>query len=547
MDRFLNYLAVITSLGIASIAAYFSVLGLATIFAGAFMGIVIMAGALEFGKVVTAAYLHLAWDKLNYMKYYLVFSVFVLMLITSLGIFGYLSKAHSEQTGDTAQAQSFVDRIESQIAREENKITTYQERIQSLGGAKIDVSTSIEQQETIRDGAWDRVQGDIEYAQGQIQSIRDQLVIDLDAQDNKLKPLDRIVDSYANQGTVTTETDSGGLFRSAETQTVDNVAKANEVRLSQKAERDAISTEKDKLRTSAQRDINSQQANIDKYRGQAQKTIEAANKEINGLRDSSSEDQDGILLKIDDYNNQIDGIYDGLIEIKDEKFTAESEVRELEKEVGPIKYVAQLLYGGDGEDLLDKAVQVFILLLVFVFDPLAVMLVIAANQTLLRYGIDLEKTGPEGDSNGNPESDRDDTRGPEGDPDSEDYGTVAESTTHVFEAGNLQDSESGSDTTSNDIHLQPARKDDNIVRDEPEHSGVKDATTFINNINEEAATAMAESAELKKQLTALEKLIKETEPKTVVIEKDMELDLSPPKAILDLEKKLKARLDRDDD
>ena len=465
-----------------------------------------------------------------------------------MGIFGYLSKAHLDQAGASGDAFAIVERLEGQIAREENKIGILETRIASLQtGGGLDVSSSIQQQETIRDGAWDRVQGDIEYAQGQIQSIRDQLVIDLKAQDDKLKPLDRIVDSYADQGTVTTETDGGGLFRSAETETVDNVAKANEVRLSQKAERDAISTEKDKLRRSAQRDINSQQANIDKYRGQAQNTIEAANNEINGLRDSSSEDQDGILLKIDDYNNQIDNIYDGLIEIKDEKFTAESEVRELEKEVGPIKYVAQLLYGGDGEELLDKAVQVFILLLVFVFDPLAVMLVIAANQTLLRYGINLEKTGPEGDSNGNPKSDRDDTRGPEGDSDSEDYGTVTESTTHVFEAGNLQDSESGSDTTSNDIHLQPARKDDNIVRDEPEHSGVINATTFINDINEEATQRMVENDELKKQLTALEKLVKETEPKTIVIEKDMELDLSPPKAILDLEKKLKARLDRDDD
>jgi hypothetical protein len=215
MDRFLNYLAVITSLGIAAIAAYFSVLGLATIFAGAFMGIVIMAGALEFGKVVTAAYLHLAWDKLNYMKYYLVFSVFVLMLITSLGIFGYLSKAHSEQTGDTAQAQSFVDRIESQIAREENKITTYQERIQSLGGAKIDVSTSIEQQETIRDGAWDRVQGDIDYAKGQITSLRGQLTA-----------LDTAVNTLRDKGVQTITTDDGGLFREADVEKIDYVAQA---------------------------------------------------------------------------------------------------------------------------------------------------------------------------------------------------------------------------------------------------------------------------------------------------------------------------------
>ena len=546
---FFGILTLITALAIAGVAAWFSIAGLMAIFSAAALPIAVMAGTLEVGKLLTASWLYRYWDETTLLlKTYLCIAVAILMLITSMGIFGYLSKAHLDQAGASGDAFAIVERIEGKVAREENKIAILEQRIAGLQtGGGLDVSTSILQQETIRDGAWDRVQGDIDYAQGQIQSIRDQLVIDLTAQDNKLKPLDRIVDSYANQGTVTTETDGGGLFRSAETETVDNVAKANEVRLSQKAERDAISTEKDKLRRSAQRDINSQQANIDKYRGQAQNTIEAANNEINGLRDSSSEDQDGILLKIDDYNNQIDNIYDGLIEIKDEKFTAESEVRELEKEVGPIKYVAQLLYGGDGEELLDKAVQVFILLLVFVFDPLAVMLVIAANQTLLRYGINLEKTGPEGDSNGNPKSDRDDTRGPEGDSDSEDYGTVTESTTHVFEAGNLQDSESGSDTTSNDIHLQPARKDDNIVRDEPEHSGVINATTFINDINEEATQRMVENDELKKQLTALEKLVKETEPKTVVIEKDMELDLSPPKAILDLEKKLKARLDRDDD
>ena len=60
-------------------------------------------------------------------------------------------------------------------------------------------------------------------------------------------------------------------------------------------------------------------------------------------------------------------------------------MRTLEKEVGPIKYVAQLLFGGDSEDLLDKAVQVFILMLVFVFDPLAVLLLIAANISLRQW------------------------------------------------------------------------------------------------------------------------------------------------------------------
>ena len=389
-------ITLLTALAIAGVAAWFSIAGLMAIFSAAALPIAVMAGTLEVGKLLTASWLYRYWNETSLLlKSYLSIAVAILMLITSMGIFGYLSKAHLDQASASGDAFAIVERIDGQILREENKIDLLEERIASLQtGGGLDVSASIQQQATIRDGAWDRVQGDIDYAQGQIQSIRDQLVIDLKAQDDKLIPLDKIVDSYASQGTVTTETDSGGLFRGAETETVDNVALANEVRLGQKAERDAISDEKDNLRQIAQRDINSQQANIDKYRAQAQTVIDNANAEINSLRNSSSQDQDDILGKIDDYNNQIDTIYDGIIAIKDEKFEAESEVRELEKEVGPIKYVAQLLFGGDGEELLDKAVQVFILLLVFVFDPLAVMLVIAANQTLLRYGINLESSGP---------------------------------------------------------------------------------------------------------------------------------------------------------
>lgn len=357
MDRFLNYLAVITSLGIAAIAAYFSVLGLATIFAGAFMGIVIMAGALEFGKVVTAAYLHLAWDKLNYMKYYLVFSVFVLMLITSLGIFGYLSKAHSEQTGDTAQAQSFVDRIESQIAREENKIKTYQERIQSLGGAKIDVSTSIEQQETIRDGAWDRVQGDIDYAKGQITSLRGQLTA-----------LDTAVNTLRDKGVQTITTDDGGLFREADVEKIDYVAQANTLFDQQKGQRLGVSE-----------DIAEQQSNIDNYRSQAQETINAANVEIKRLQQSSTGDADVIVTKTEEFNLLIDASYDIIDEYKDEMFESKQIILTLEREVGPIKYIAEVIYGQeDSVKYLDNAVRWVIYMLIFVFDPLAILLLVTS-------------------------------------------------------------------------------------------------------------------------------------------------------------------------
>ena len=523
MYMFFGILTLITALAIAGVAAWFSIAGLMAIFSAAALPIAVMAGTLEVGKLLTASWLYRYWDETTLLlKTYLCIAVAILMLITSMGIFGYLSKAHLDQAGASGDAFAIVERIEGKVAREENKIAILEQRIAGLQtGGGLDVSTSIQQQETIRDGAWDRVQGDIDYAQGQIQSIRDQLVIDLTAQDNKLKPLDRIVDSYANQGTVTTETDGGGLFRSAETETVDNVAKANEVRLSQKAERDAISTEKDKLRTSAQRDINSQQANIDKYRTQAQTVIDNANAEVNNLRSSSSEDQDGILIKIDDYNTQIDNIYDGLIVIKDEKFEAESEVRTLEKEVGPIKYVAQLLFGGDSEDLLDKAVQVFILLLVFVFDPLAVMLVIAANQTLLRYGINLEKKGPGEDSNGNSTSDisiNDDGK---------------ETNNNSSGSGDTQDSEPGSSNANNNLPVQREGADDKQLSE-------YDGPSSIANKKAEAA--------LQRKIKKLEKQLTK-KPKEVIIDntKELDINLTVPKSILNLEKKLSKRLSKDDD
>jgi len=99
----------------------------------------------------------------------------------------------------------------------------------------------------------------------------------------------------------------------------------------------------------------------------------------------------------------------------------------LEQEVGPIKYVAELVYGDQSQELLDKAVRLFILLLVFVFDPLAVMLVIAANQTLLRYGINLESAGPqpgETDAINHDETDEESTDIPNDEQEEQDVGRL---------------------------------------------------------------------------------------------------------------------------
>lgn len=361
--KFLNYLALFTSLGIAGIAAYFSVLGLATIFAGAYMGVVVMAGALEFGKIVTATYLHLFWDKLNYMKYYLTLSVVVLMLITSLGIFGYLAKASSDTSYATATANSEIQRIDSLIDRQENNILLIEERITALDTGSVDVTESVNAQIEIRDGAWDRVQGDIDYAQGQIDSLRTQLT-----------SLDNAVNELRNKGVEVITTDEGGVFQGAETETIDYVAQASKLFEEQKEQREQI-----------REDIALQQANIDKYREQAQSTINNANAEINRLQNLSTGNLDEKIAKTEEYNEQIDTLLDTIQVYKDERFVFEQEILGFEREVGPIKYIAEVIYGQDDSvKYLDNAIRWVIFALIFVFDPLAVLLLITSAGLIAR-------------------------------------------------------------------------------------------------------------------------------------------------------------------
>ena len=361
--KFLNALALLTSLGIAGIAAYFSVLGLATIFAGAYLGVIIMASALEFGKIVTAAYVHIFWDKLSSIKYYLSFSVFILMLITSLGIFGYLAKASSDTSYETAAAQQEINNINAKIEREELQLTLINERIEGLSEGGLDVTDSVNAQITIRDGAWDRVQGDIDYAEEQIKSLRDQQTA-----------LDTAVSELRDKGVEVITLDEGGVFRQGETEKIDYVAQADALYEQQREQRDQIRA-----------DIKAQQDNIDKYREQAQTTINNANAEINRLRNLSTGDAEDKLQEIEKYNGQIDGIYDTIQELREERFPFEQEILGFEREVGPIKYIAEVIYGQDESvKYLDNAIRAVIFALIFVFDPLAILLLITSVGLIAR-------------------------------------------------------------------------------------------------------------------------------------------------------------------
>lgn len=376
MCMLFGILTLITALAIAGVAAWFSIAGLMIFFGGMPMSIAIMAGTLEVGKLLTASWLYRYWNETSFaLKTYLTTAVVVLMLITSAGIYGYLSKAASDVSSNGAVAFAEVERVDGLILRQENKIAIIEDRILSIGGS-VDVSESIKQQETIRDGAWERVQGDIDFANGQIQRLRDQLAV-----------LDKAVNDLRNKGVEVITTEEGGFLQGDTKQTIDYVSQAND-----------LYTQQEDQRADIKADIDKQQDNIDAYRLQAQNTINDANAEINRLRNTSSNQQDANIEKVNGFNADIDLIYNNIAILKDEKFEAESIVRDLDREIGPIKYVAELLYGSSDQSVMDKAVRIFILLFVFVFDPLAIMLLIAANQTLLRYGINLESTGPEENS-----------------------------------------------------------------------------------------------------------------------------------------------------
>lgn len=135
-NNWLKYLVAIAAIMIAGSAAYFSITGLGVLFSGAAIAVMVMAGSLEFAKLVTATYLKQEWDNIKgFNKWYLSSSVGILMLITSAGIFGYLSNAFQQQNLKLDQVQREVDVWN-------NKIKLTNDQIVTLQGQQKDLSTT---------------------------------------------------------------------------------------------------------------------------------------------------------------------------------------------------------------------------------------------------------------------------------------------------------------------------------------------------------------------------------------------------------------------
>jgi len=244
---FFGVLTLFVALAISTVAAWYSIVGLMAIFSGATQAIMIMGIVLEIGKLICASWTFTNWKSCPViMRSYFIISVIVLMFITSLGIFGFLSRAHITQSSPTALLEERIERIDLKINQRQKQVNRYQGRLDTL---------------------------------------------------------DKALERYIELGAI-----SKGLAK-----------------------------------------------------------IGAMDNETSILK-----------TKIEGLENEIDGL-------TDEKYELKTNLSLAEVEVGPIRYVAEMLYDDTSESELEQAVRWIIILLIFVFDPLAVMLVIAANITLRDY------------------------------------------------------------------------------------------------------------------------------------------------------------------
>ena len=382
---FYGLLTLVTALTISAVAIYYSVAGLVAIFAAAAVPIIIMGGSLEIGKLVTAVWLHRHWDKARWwLKTYLSIAVVVLMFITSMGIFGFLSKAHVEQTAASIESVAQVEKLEKQIARENAIITRSEDqivKIESSGsGADSNIQFQIDKEQERIDSAYTRVQPAIDEQNAIIAGGARLYQDQIDRIDKNLEKLQEYIDNgeiEKAQGMIGTKADGdyGPKTAIAFKDYVDS-NQFDRLQLVYKIEDLAI----DGTEVGAARE------EIKRLRNLAQQQIDDSNKLITRLRAQLGKDRvEDIDAIIDEQYEKIKLANTNIDTYTTKKYEIEGVYRQLEAEVGPIKYIAEFVYGEEAtRDLLEEAVRWVIIIIIFVFDPLAVLLLIASQYTF-RY------------------------------------------------------------------------------------------------------------------------------------------------------------------
>lgn len=540
-------LVLLTALSISAVAIYYSVAGLVAIFAAAAIPIMIMGGVLEVSKLVTAVWLHRYWSQAKWwLRTYLALAVVVLMFITSMGIFGFLSKAHIEQTSASEESVARITQIETEIGRLNAIIERADEKIKALEtsgvGADANIQSQIDKEQERIDKAFERIAPAIEQqnkiiadARGadadrtkpyedQLKGIQEEIlrleasareyedkIAGLKADDGVVGPLLEQISAIEEEIIrVTNQLNSKeqSQIRAAQaiigvtndgffgTNTRTALAKwvqaqrdritqiQGEVARARENEKDTVAKERDRL-AGIVKDIRERQikelkdrelvmlGKIDEVRKTESPVIQTARDEIQRLR-KSAEDQvkqsqalierlrgqlaktdkaDQIDAEVDEQNARIKTATSEIDVLTEEKYALQAEYRKLEAEVGPIKYIAEFIYGDKADtDMLEEAVRWVIIIIIFVFDPLAVLLLIASQYTFA-YGRSGGPIQPGGGKDDDPKPD------PEEDP-QDDSNSSSESEPEVNDR--TDDSESVATTVNektNSVEATPAGTD----------------------------------------------------------------------------------------
>ena len=401
----LGILTLIIGLSISAVAIYYSVLGLVAIFAAATVPIIVMGGVLEIGKLVTAVWLHRYWHRAKWwLKTYLATAVLVLMFITSMGIFGFLSKAHIEQTSAGTESIAQVERIEAEINRNKDIIERAETQIKKLEtsgtGNDANVQTQIDKEQERIDNAYKRIQPAIDEQQAIIDSQSELWRSELAKIDKEITTLQGYIDNgETKKAQQMIGASADGIFGKNTAEKIGDwqdekqkerlvlIQKIEEATNNPQAK--AASAEIKRLRQSAENQVKQSNALIDRLRKQLGNEDKAAN------IDAEVDEQ---YLRIKNANAEIDTL-------TEQKYSLEGEYRKLEAEVGPIKYIAEFIYGDTADQsMLEEAVRWVIIVIIFVFDPLAVLLLIASQYTF-EYARENKNPPSSGNDDGDSEQD----------------------------------------------------------------------------------------------------------------------------------------------
>ncbi len=365
-------LTLLTALSISAVAIYYSILGLAAIFAGAAIPIMVMGSVLEVGKLVTASWLYQNWKVApRFIKAYLSIAVVVLMFITSMGIFGFLSKAHVEQTSLGTIGQEKLSTINEKLLRSENRIERWSTDIDRLmKGEDVRVDILIDKELVELDKLYARIDNEK-------QALRDQADKDIELQNNRLKQAQerKEADIAAAQ-----ERFKGAFSKKGLDEAIAK-ATANELAVASAAQRIIV-----EIQNKLKEDL----ASVDAKYAEQIASIEEIIQDYKNQANTKTGDIEGKIIALED---QIEAEQDKIDQVNEDKIVLMSKQAQLEVEVGPLKYIAEFVYGQEADqNLLEAAVRWVIIIIIIVFDPLAVLLLIAANMSFIRrFGRGFEK------------------------------------------------------------------------------------------------------------------------------------------------------------